>query len=104
MRKKVAFIVPTLSSGGAERVVSNLSLCLPDEFEKHIIVYDGSKVIYPYKGNIMDLNAVANNNPISKLFVLIRRVKKVKYFKRKNYIEGTVSFLENPNVVNILSH
>ena len=52
--KKVYFIIGCLANGGAERVVSNLSLRLKDDLEREIVLFGNKvKIDYPYKGNIL---------------------------------------------------
>lgn len=103
MKKNIAILIPTLANGGAERVASNLSLYLPEEYERYIILFDGSKIDYPYKGNIINLNLVSAKNPVSKLILLIKRIIKVREIKKNHNIHFTISFLESPNVINIFS-
>jgi len=103
-KRSIAIIVPTLRGGGAERVASNLSLYLSDKkYNKYIILYSAEKIEYPYRGNLIDLNIKAINNPLAKIFTLIRRIYKLKRIKRKLNIQTTISFLEAANIVNIFS-
>lgn len=103
-KRNVAIIVPTLRDGGAERIASNLSLYLSEQkYKKYIILYDAEKIDYPYAGNLLDLNIKASNNPLVKMFNLIRRIHKLKRIKRKLHIQTSISFLEAANIVNIFS-
>ena len=38
MIRRVGFVIPTLATGGAERVVATLATALSDHFETHIFV------------------------------------------------------------------
>ena len=40
MSKKVAFLIPSLRNGGAERVLSNMSMNFSDNINQSIIVWD----------------------------------------------------------------
>lgn len=103
-KRNIAIIVPNLRGGGAERVVSNLSLYLSDKkYNKYIILYSAEKIEYPYRGNLIDLNIKAINNSFVKIFNLIRRIYKLKRIKRKLHIQISISFLESANIVNIFS-
>jgi len=103
-RRNIAIIVPTLRDGGAERIASNLSFYLPEsKYKKYIILYDAEKIEYPYAGNMIDLNIKASNNPLGKIFNLIRRIYKVKRIKKNLHIQTSISFLEAANIVNIFS-
>ena len=53
--KRIAFVVNTLSSGGAERVVSNLSRMLSDRYHIDLILNDGWNINYPYSGEVISL-------------------------------------------------
>ncbi len=100
----IALIIPMLGIGGAERVVSNLSLYLPEDINKYIILYDASSVTYSYNGTLIDLNSPGSDNPFSKIYQFMVRTMKVRNTKRKLGITTAISFTENPNLVNILSH
>lgn len=103
MKKNIAIIVPKLTDGGAERVASNLSLYLPGEYERYMIVYNTEKIDYPYKGNLIDLNTKAASNIAGKIINLIRRVYKIRKIKKKYNIQTSISFMEGPNIVNIFT-
>ncbi|WZL71511.1 glycosyltransferase [Clostridiaceae bacterium 35-E11] len=103
MKKNIAIIVPRLTGGGAERVASNLSLYLSNEYEKYIIVYHAEKIDYPYKGKLINLNTKAASNIIGKMINFVKRVYKIRKIKKQHHIETTISFMEGPNIVNIFS-
>lgn len=101
--KKVHFLIGTLSVGGAERVISNLSLNLSDDIEKNIVLFGrNQKITYPYKGNIISLDKRNNSdlfNKIKNFFLRLYEVKKIK----KDSSSITISFLEYPNLLNLLT-
>lgn len=100
--KKIAFIIPTLDNGGAEKVVSNLLLNLSEEYEKYLILLDGSKIIYPYKGEIIDLKTFKNKG-IFKFFNYFFAFFKLKKIKKKYKFDIVISFLEIPSFLNLLT-
>ena len=53
--RKIAFIVSSLDTGGAQRAVSNIVTNWPDDWEIDIILNNAAIIKYPYKGNIIDL-------------------------------------------------
>jgi len=59
MSAKVAFFIGTLSKGGAERAVSNLTRKLPDDIEKTILLYGTqNRIDYPVAGKLEYIDAV----------------------------------------------
>jgi len=104
MSTKIAFLVGSLSNGGAERVISNLTIGLKNGFDKKIILYgDKDKIDYPYEGQILDLQTVTHDTFIKKLRAFIYWVKNLRNLKKKLNIDVTLSFLEYPNLINLLS-
>lgn len=103
MNKKIAFLIPSLRNGGAERVLSNMSINLDEKFEQTIIVWDSSNIDYPHKGEIVDIQVSNKDNILENIFVLLKRIKSVKKCKKEKNIDTTISLLEGPNIVNILS-
>jgi hypothetical protein len=81
MQEKVAFIIGSLSGGGAERVISNLSLHLNDEIERYIVVYNCEKIGYPYKGNLIKLKPCKKGEVkgwFQKIYYLYKYVNAIK--------------------------
>lgn len=101
---KILFFIGTLSSGGAERVVSNISLNLPDKYEKEIILFGSScKIDYPYNGKLIYLDEIQHKNIFYKIYALLSRVKKIKAIKKCDPNVSIISFLEYPNLINLLT-
>lgn len=49
MQKKILLIIPKLSNGGIERVASNFSMNLPNEFKQKIFSIMDQKERYSFK-------------------------------------------------------
>lgn len=103
MEKNIAFLIPSLRNGGAERVLSNMSINFDEKINQYIVVWDGKNIDYPYNGRIVDLNIHNKKSILSNIGVLIKRVSVVKKLKKENNIDTTISLLEGPNIVNIFS-
>jgi len=104
LKKNIAIIINDINDNGAARVVSNLSLNLPnDKYRKTIIITDYTIKGYPIDGDLIDLNVKGSNSFLKKIFNTFIRIRKVKKIKRQKEIDTTISFLPNPNLVNILS-
>ncbi len=102
-KKNIGLLIPNLHGGGAQRVVSNLSLHLPDRFNIYIIVHDSSCIDYPYQGTLLDLAEGHQDNILGKVKILFKRIIKLRRIKKKYKLDTVVSFMEGPNIVNILS-
>lgn len=104
--KKIAFLISSLNTGGAQRAVSNITMNWPDDFEIDLILNDSRNIKYPYKGRIIDLGL---NEPKSRtsifyqIKVLIKRIRILKKLKKKNNYIACISFLDSANIANILT-
>ena len=101
--KKIAFILQSLTGGGAERTVANLSFALSEYYDVYIILFDGTKVGYPHKGTIIDLGIPSKESQFDKVVNVIKRVGKLKRIKQDYKFDVVVSFMFGANFVNVLS-
>ena len=98
--KKILFIIPSLSEGGAERVVATLSRSLSSKYDVNIAVFSSKRIDYEYKGELIDLEIPKSQNRLIKDFKALRKIKKIK----KNIEpDVSISFLPEPNLINVLS-
>lgn len=119
--KKIGLLIPNLAKGGAERVVSRMSLELSKVVDLKIILFDKCRIDYPYKGEIIDLGIKLpddrlrmSRNPFSRpldklkynlfyikaFFILTQRLKKIK---KKHNFDVVVSFLVLSDLINVAS-
>lgn len=103
MMKKIAILVPSLNNGGAERTAANLSTSLKDFFDVHLIVFDGSNITYPYSGTLHDLHLPPRKTLFGKMVNVIARVLKTYNIKKREKFAATLSLMDGPNLVNVLS-
>jgi len=107
-QKNILFFIYRLYGGGAERVVSNLSMALGDSYNIKIVTYDMEEKTYPYKGELIRIKLPFSKNPVHnnsiqrtiRFFMLITKLRKLK---RDNKIEIAISFGEQANIINVLS-
>jgi glycosyltransferase involved in cell wall biosynthesis len=107
VKKKILFILPTLSKGGQERVASRLSYFLPDSFEKILLVFYKDRVDYPFNGKIIFLNLPLFKGPIkifAKIIFLFTRIFVVRKIKKQLKPDFSLSFGPEANAVNIFSN
>lgn len=103
MSKSIGIIITRLGTGGAERVAANLSLELSRYYNVILIVFDCSEVIYPHGGELHCLNTPPGSGFIGKIINLLLRTARTRAIKKKRNIQCTISLLDGPNIVNILS-
>ncbi|MBO5094462.1 MAG: glycosyltransferase [Lachnospiraceae bacterium] len=104
--KKIMFVVSTLNTGGAQKILSNLLVNLPDEYEADIVLNDTENIVYPYKGNIISLGLAcqADKTKLSyQMRVFLKRIRKIKKLKKTGEYTACISALTSANVVNILT-
>lgn len=103
MSKNVSFIIPGLKSGGAERVLSTLSLNLSKDYKQYIFTWNAKEVDYEFNSEIIEIKTENSRSLLKNLYILIKRVIKVRKYKKKFNIDCAISHLEGANIVNILS-
>lgn len=102
--KKVNFLIGSLANGGAERVISNLSMNLSDDILHNIILYGSNcEIEYEHKSNLIYLDNEKEKNKILKIYAFFKRVKSMKKIKLSDKELCTISFLEYPNLLNVVT-
>lgn len=103
----VAIIIPSLNGGGAERAAGHLSILLSKEHNVYLIVFNAEGITYPYGGTLIDLKIDMENLAAQdwkkRIMNLGYRIKRIREIKREKQIDRTVSFMDSPNIVNVLS-
>lgn len=97
----IAFIIPTLSGGGAERVITTLANSIGEDVD--VIVFHRVENEYPCSQNIIDLAIPGAASIPGKLKNLAIRSSKIYQLKKRHKYKKIISFLDNPNLVNVLT-
>lgn len=101
--KRIGLLVPRLTNGGAERVVSRLSYIMREKYDVYIILFESSGMDYHSDGIVIDMNLPPQKGMGRKFVFFIKRILKLRRIKKQYQIETTISFLNSANFVNILS-
>ena len=99
--KKIIFFAPNLDSGGG-RVISEVSLNLPNNIQKVIVLFE-NKINYPYKGELISFNVSLSKNLFFKLLNFLRGLLKFKKILDVEKPDCVISFGNLQNIINILS-
>lgn len=101
---KVGLLVSSLNNGGAERVVSRLTYILSKTHDVYLILFEDTYMCYEYDAELINLNIKAEKGGgLEKLFLMFKRAKKLKEIKKEKKLDVIISFMNSPNIVNILS-
>ncbi len=103
--KKVLFIVSSLNFGGAQKVISNITTSLPEEYEIDILLNSDKAIEYPYRGKIYSLDVAEPKDREGILYqfkIFMKRLKVIKDLKKQNHYDSVVSILTSANVANVL--
>lgn len=101
--KKIGLLISTLNAGGAERVVSRLSKILSSDYEIYLILFEDTYIKYEYAGTLVNLDVKSSKNFFKQLISPIMRIKKLKQIKKDIGLDMVISFLDSPNIVNVLA-
>ena len=102
--KNIGLLISTMNSAGAERVVSHLSYILSKDYNVHVILFEDTYREYECGGTMQNLNVPARSgSPLVKLKLLRQRVTALKKLIRKEKLDCVISFLDSPNLVNLLA-
>ncbi|MBU3024415.1 glycosyltransferase family 4 protein [Zobellia galactanivorans] len=104
-KKRIAFVIYSLSSGGAERVISTLANSLEKEFEIFIITLVKTQPFYPLEKSIRLLYCAENpkerTNPIKSAIDGLNRIRTLSKIIKSNNIRLTISFMTSSNIYSV---
>lgn len=99
---KIAFVIYDLTGGGAEKVVSLLSLEMSKVHDVHIITFNDG-VDYVYGGVKTNLDIPSNSNKFIKLYNIFKRAIFLRKVFKKEKFDKIYSFMESANFPSILA-
>ena len=100
---KVVVVINSLTSGGAERVVSTLTREWAQGHHVLIALFDISRPTYDHGGQVEDLGAPSAPGPVKKLYnVFLRSIRLVRILRRERP-DRIVSFMESANFPTIVA-
>ncbi|MEB4590150.1 glycosyltransferase [Candidatus Thiothrix sp. Deng01] len=103
MRKKIALIVYSLGMGGAEKVVSDLSFQFAKQHDVTLILFDGSRMYYPYAGELIDLRCPSKSGFVAKTLNFLERSGQLKRIFQAKRFDVIISVMEHANFPSILA-
>jgi glycosyltransferase involved in cell wall biosynthesis len=97
---KVMFLIPHLSGGGGERVLSDLSHGLQDET---VLVTFENKFSYPFKGRVVSLDLpIDRSSSVRRFTGFLRRALRFRRLLAEEQPNVVISFMGEANLINAL--
>ncbi len=106
MKHKILIVSSSLDTGGAQKMISNITTNLPKGWEADILLNSDKNIQFPYKGKIFSLDIPEPSSRTSILYqgrVLLKRLRVLRGLKRKNRYRACISLLDSANVANIVT-
>lgn len=101
---KIAFILHSLKSGGAERAVSNLSIEMQKKHDVSVILFDSTDIGYEHGGRLIDLGSPSKSNPISKAANILKRAYLLRKLFKKEQYNAIFSFMEAAGFPSVIAN
>ena len=106
-KKKICFIIPALSSGGAERVLSNLANFLTEDYDVHIITLSYNEAFYKLDPRISLHHCTLYIKPSTSTLAALRSnwslLKTIIKISRENKFQLLIGFMTTANILSIIS-
>ncbi|MBS1781643.1 MAG: glycosyltransferase [Bacteroidetes bacterium] len=105
MKKNVLLIGSELGKGGAERSISLLSYYLEPFYNVTLCILSGTdrEKFYKTCRSVVFIDPPETKNIFSKIGAWRYRLKQIKALKKQHRIDISISFLEGPDYVNVLT-
>ncbi|MCM4172553.1 glycosyltransferase family 4 protein [Arenibacter sp. TNZ] len=106
-KQKIAFVIPSLGAGGAERVVSTLANALIKNYEVYIITFIKIVPFYKLHKDVQLVHCVDKITPSRNIFNALKSnyilLKKINAIVKKEKIQLLIGFLTSANVLSVLA-
>ena len=103
--KNIGILIHIVGKGGAEHVAARLSNLLSKHYNVYFIVFSQQyPPSYSFSGHFINLNIPPTTNVFKRGLAAIKRIIRLRKVKKEYKLDCVISFLENANVVNVLSN
>ena len=100
---KILILTPNLKRGGAERVLSELSLQWAKNHNVILSLFDIKDIAYPYGGKIKNIGYPANSSIFAKIYNFLMRINAFYKLTIKEKPDFIISFTESANFIAIIT-
>lgn len=102
-KKNVMLIVPSLVSGGQERVAVNTATILAERYNITLAVFTMDNAVYNLDCRVVDLNVPSREGYRQKTINALKRITALKRLKQRLKIDVSISFGTSANLANVFS-
>lgn len=104
MKKKLLLMVPMLHQGGFERVCIETARLLAQDMDVTILIFSDKNIHYDISGlHVVNMDVPSAKGRLAKVWNVLRRVHRVRKFKKAHPSDYSYSFGSTANIVNALS-
>ena len=107
VKQKIAFVIPSLGAGGAERVVSTLANNMVNDYEVCIITFISATPFYHLNNKIQLIHCVDEINPSANPFIALKSnyklLRRINSIVKEEKITLLIGFLTSANVLTVLA-
>lgn len=100
--KKIAFVIHSLGRGGAEKVVSELSIYWQKKGYKVSLILFDNQVGYPVGGELINLDLPSGESFIERGIILLKRAWRLKKVYQKTNFDLVIAIMESASFPSIL--
>jgi glycosyltransferase involved in cell wall biosynthesis len=100
---KIAIVIYSLQSGGAEKVAADLSLAFAKNHQVDLIVFDSKLIKYCYGGQLIDLALPSMQGTVRRFFNFLQRAYKLKKLFKRNQYNKIIALMEHAAFPSILA-
>lgn len=103
-KRKLLLMVPMLHQGGFERVCVETARLLKDDMDVTILIFSDRDINYDVRGlRIVNIDVPSVSGKAGKAVNVLRRIRKVRAFKKREHFDISYSFGSSANLINCMS-
>ena len=99
---KIAILKESLCIGGTERSAANISVALSKKHDVTTVLFNGSEIVYPYGGKLIDMELPPQTNIVKKVLNIFKRYFKLSGILKNNKTEIAFFFVGCANPINFI--
>lgn len=100
---KICVLKESLCIGGTERSAANISVALAKNHDVTTILFDGSQIVYPYGGKLIDMKLPPQKNKIQKIITNYKRILRLIQIAKKEKTDVVLFFTGRSSPINFIS-